>query len=323
MSIQTNQPHQSIITVVAHNGLANRLLPLISCYRIASKSNRKINVVFNGTPVRSCIRYDGEHCTYLDLFQPNPNILVNFDDRHITYNKIFNFEYWLDKDMVIDSSGDDNIHTNYGLYTMISQNDDQDSMCKSIRKYIEKPGEIIFDNIAYELGDILKKEFKPVTDLQTEIDKYKAKFKPNMIGFHIRSTDGGFTQIQWGDIVSKLITLSSNWCKESKDNGIFLATDNPKYYIEFASKLTSEQFIFYNPPPVLSNTKSTNDTDKFANDKYNVLCGLIEIHLLGSCHHMIIGTSASTFSVCGMLLAPSSTKKILIKSKDDIPTLNL
>jgi len=219
--------------------------------------------------------------------------------------------------MVIDSSGDEDIHTNFGLYTMISHDDDQDSMCKSIRKHIEKSGEIVFDKIAYELGEILRNEFKPVSDLQTEIDKYKAKFKHRMIGIHIRSTDGGFTQIQWGDIVTKLTSLCSNWCKESKDNGVFLATDNPKYYIEFASKLTSDQFIFYNPPPTLSNTKSTNHTDKFANDKYNVLCALIELHLLGSCHHMIIGTAASTFSVCGMLLAPPSTKKILIKNEDD------
>lgn len=305
-----------IITVVTHNGLANRLLPLISCFRIARNSNRKINVIFNGTPVRSCIRYDGEHCKYLDLFQPNPSILVDYDDKTITYTKTFNFEYWLDKDMVIDSSGDDNIHTNYGLYTMISHDDDQESMCKSIRKHIEKSGEIVFDTIAYELGDILRNEFKPVTALQDEIDKYKMKFRPNMIGFHIRSTDGGFTQIKWDDIVNRLISYCNIWCKTSKDNGVFLATDNPKYYIEFASKLTSDQFVFYNPPPVLSNTRPTN-TDKFANDKYNVLCGLIEIHLLGMCHAGIYGTSASTFSVCAMLLAPKETKKILIKNIED------
>lgn len=307
----------SIITVVTHNGLANRLLPLISCFRIARKSNRKINVIFNGTPVRSCIRYDGEHCKYLDLFQSNPSILVDYDDKNISYKKVFNFEYWLDKDMIIDSSGDDNIHTNYGLYTMISHDDDQDSMCKSIRKHIEKSGEIFFDTIAYELGSILQTEFKPVPALQHEIDKYKSKFRPNMIGFHIRSTDGGFTQIKWDEIVNKLISYSINWCKASKDNGIFLATDNPKYYIEFASKLTSDQFIFYNPPTILSNTVPTNN-DKFANDKYNVLCGLIEIHLLGMCHHTIFGTSASTFSVCAMLLAPRETKKFLLKNIDDV-----
>ena len=204
---------------------------------------------------------------------------------------------------------------------MISHDDNQNSMCKSIRQYIEQSGQIMFDDIAYELGGILHSQFKPIAELQGEIDKYTAKFKSNMIGFHIRSTDGGFTQIQWGEIVNKLIVLSTNWCKASKDNGVFLATDNPKYYIEFASKLTSDQFIFYNPPPVLSNTKPTNSSDKFANDKYNVLCALIEIHLLGSCHHMIVGTSASTFSVCGMLLAPPTTKKILLKKEEDVPSL--
>ena len=46
------------------------MLPLISCLRLAQKSGRTLNVVFNGTPVRSCLAYNGEECKYYDLFEP-------------------------------------------------------------------------------------------------------------------------------------------------------------------------------------------------------------------------------------------------------------
>jgi hypothetical protein len=308
----------SFITVVVHNGLANRLLPLISCYRLAKKTNRKLNIVFNGTPVRSCIRYDGEHCAYYDLFKPHDDILVDMNQGNIHYERTFNFEYWLNKDMIIDISGDCNVYTNYGLYTIISQDDDLNSICKNLKFVIEKSGPLIFDDIAIELGDILRRDIKPVDGLQFEIDKYQRRFKKHMVGIHIRSTDGGFTGIKWDAMVQDLIQKSLSWCRESSDNGIFLATDNPKYYIDFAMKLTTEQFIFYNPPEILCNTKSTN-VDKFNNDKFNVLCATIEMQLLGYCHHLIIGTASSTFSVCGMLLASPDTPKLLIQSLDDIP----
>ena len=306
------------ITAVVHNGLANRLLPIISCLRLAKKTNRKLNIIFNGTPVRSCIRYDGEHCAYYDLFKPHDNIVVDYvplDD--LNYERTFHFEYWLNKDMVIDTSGSCNIFTNYGLYTIISEDDNQDSICKNLKFIIEKPGQLFFDDIAIELGDILRNEIKPVDELQIQIDKYKSKFKSNMIGIHIRSTDGGFVDIKWDAMVQKLITQSNLWCKESKDNGVFLATDNSKYYIEFASKLTSDQFVFYNPPEILCNTRSTN-VDKFNNDKFNVLSATIEMYLLGSCNAKIIGTASSTFSVCAMLIAEKDVDKFIIKSVDDI-----
>jgi hypothetical protein len=309
----------SYLTVVVHNGLANRLLPLISCYRLARKTNRKLNIVFNGTPVRSCIRYDGIECKYYDLFKPRDDIIVDMNQQDIHYDRVFNFEYWLNKDMIIDISGDCNIYTNYGLYTIISQDDDQTSICKNLKFVIMKSGEVVFDDIAIELGDILRNDIKPVDELQLEINKYQSRFKKHMVGLHIRSTDGGFTSIQWNAMVQDLIQKCLVWCKASPDNGIFLATDNSKYYIDFAMKLTTDQFIFYNPPEILCQTKSTN-VDKFNNDKFNVLCATIEMHLLGHCHHLIIGTSSSTFSVCGMLLAQPNTTKILIQQLEDIPS---
>ena len=316
MHLQNNKP---VITVVVHNGLGNRLLPLLSCLRLARKSNRKLNIIFNGTPVRSCLMYYGESCKYHDLFESSEevSIITNEENGMINYlaDKIFNFEYWLKKDMIIDISGNDNIYTNYGLYTIVSQEDDLSSIFVKLQRIICEPCELTFDYIGKELGECFR-SLKPVKTLQDEIDKYKVKFYPNMIGFHIRSSDGGFLNIKWDEIVKKIISICEKWCSLSKDNGVFLATDNPKYYVDFVCKL--KQFVFYDPPEILCNTKSST---KFNNDKYNVLSALVEIHLLGSCNHTIVGTVDSTFSICSMLLAGKNTKKYLINDVSNIPEI--
>ena len=278
-------------------------------------------MVFNGTPVRSCIRYDGAPCKYYDLFERNDNILVDSDTTGIHYDRSFDFEYWLNKEMIIDVTGDGHVYTNYGLYTIIGTEDDSTSMCKLLRNVIEKPGKLVFDSIALELGNILREDIKPVKELQREITNYKQnRFKKNMVGLHIRSTDGGFVGIKWDKMVQELIRRCLVWCKKSLDNGIFLATDNGTYYIDFASKLTTDQFVFYNPPDVLCGTESTN-VDKFNNDKFNVLCATVEMYLLGECNRGIIGTASSTFSVCGMLIGSHfpNTTNYLITSLDNIP----
>jgi hypothetical protein len=306
-----------VITVVVHNGLGNRLLPLLSCLRLAQKSNRRLNVIFNGTPVRSCLTYYGENCKFEDLFENHEEICIisNEENSSIVYNKTFYFEYWYKKDMIIDISGNENIFTNYGLYTIISEKDDLSSIFVKLQKIICEPCELTFDYIGEELGDCFR-TLKPVKDLQCEIDKYKQKFHRNMIGFHIRSSDGGFLNIKWDKIVKKIISICKKWCSLSKDNGVFLATDNPKYYVDFVCSLN--QFVFYDPPDVLCNTKSST---KFNNDKYNVLCALVEIHLLGNCNHTIVGTVDSTFSICSMLLADNKTKKYLVNDVSNIPEI--
>ena len=320
-----------LLTVVVHNGLANRLLPLVSCLRLAKQSGRLLNVIFNGTPVRSCIRYDGAPCKYYDLFEKNEeNIVVDSDTNGIIYERTYNFEYWLNKEMIIDVSGLGHVYTNFGFFTIIGVKDDQTSMCKLLVDVIAKPGEIKFDGIAKELGEILRKDMKPVAELQREIDKYKnSRFKKNMLGIHIRSTDGGFVDIKWDKMVQELINKTKIWCAKSEENGVFLATDNRKYYVDFVSKLMTDQFVFYNPPEKLCGTESTNvenfNNDKFNNDKFNVLCGLVEMYLLGECNKGVVGTAQSTFSVCGMLIGEGKKeennirKNYLIKSVEDIP----
>lgn len=305
-----------MITIALYNGLCNRLLPLISCIRIAKKYNSKICILWSFTPSRTCINYYGEFCNLNEIFKI-PSIIVD-EKPLINYNKIYEFKFWEDKDHVIDIAENDTIYINYALSTIISKDDD-DTFLKNLKNVISKPREIISDNISKELGNILKTELTPVKELEDEIEKIKKQFYKNMIGIHIRKSDGGFTNYDWKNIIIKLIEELKIWC-EDVNNGVFLATDDKEVYNEFFNCL-GNKLIFYNPPKILNNTESTTE-DKFSNDKYNIMCAVIELYLLGSCNKYIIGTVDSTFSVCAMLMSEENVKKYLINDVDSIPKIN-
>ena len=305
-----------MITVVLHNGLCNRLLPLISCIRLAKKVNSKVFIEWTYTPVRSCIAYHGDLCAISELFNI-PSYISN--NPSASHERIYEFRYWENKDHVIDVSDNKDVFVNYALYTIISNDDNQNSFLKNLKSVIVNPQEIILDDIAKDLGYILKNDLTPISLLQNEINKVKENFFPNMIGIHIRKSDGGFASYDWKNINKNLIRQLKQWCKNN-DNGVFLATDDMDTYIEFASSL-GNKLIFYNPPDILNNSKSTSG-NKFSNDKFNVMCAVVELYLLGSCNKYIIGTADSTFSLCAMLMTDDNTKKFLINNVENIPVIN-
>ena len=209
-------------------------------------------------------------------------------------------------DHFVDIKLDGSIYVNYALYTLISEEDDTD-VFKNFKQTLKKTGELIFDRVGEELSMEIK-ALRPIPELQNEIDKCSKIFLPNMIGLHLRTSDGDFTKINWKSIIKKLILSCKKWCSQDQKRGVFLATDNSEVFIEFASSLSSK-LIIYNPPSVLGGNVSSN---KFNNDKYNVLVAVVELFLLGKCNEKIIGTCESTFSAVGMLLAENTVKKYLI-----------
>jgi hypothetical protein len=60
-------------------------------------------------------------------------------------------------------------------------------------------------------------------------------------------------------------------------------------------------------------------TSKFNNDKFNVLCGVVELFLLSKCNRYIIGTADSTFSVSAMIMADKETQKYLFNDVSNLP----
>lgn len=306
-----------MITVVLHNGLNNRNLPLASVLRLAKKSNRKVNIIWTYTPVRSCLEYKGDLCKFNEIYKNIDNVTID-DPSNKQYQKIYEFKYWDNLDHVIDLSGNDNIFINYALYPIISF-DDKSNILSNTQNTLNTANYLELDDVCYEIGDIMNNVLKPIDELQNEIDNCFKKFKKNMLGLHIRTTDGDFVNYNWNKICDKLMEECEKWLKKDLiNNAIFLATDDLNIYIKFLSHF-GNSLIFYNPPEKLCNTKSNT---KFNNDKYNVLVGVIELYLLSKCNCYIIGTSKSTFSFCGMLMSKKETKKYLINSVDTVP-LNL
>jgi hypothetical protein len=306
----------SRITIVLHNGLNNRNLPLASVLRLAKKSNRKVNIIWTYTPVRSCLEYKGDLCKFNEIYKSIDGVTID-DYSEKKDQKIYEFKYWDNLDHVIDISGNNDIFINFALYPIISL-DDRSDIVINTQNTLKNKNYIELDDLCYEIGDIMNNVLKPVDELQNEIDNYVKKFKKNMLGLHIRTTDGDFVNFNWKEIINKLIIESEKWLKkDSINNGLFLATDDLNVYIQLLCHF-GNSLIFYNPPETLCNSKSST---KFNNDKYNVFVGLIELYLLSKCNSYIIGTSKSTFSFCAMLMAAKETKKYLINSIDTIPTL--
>ena len=190
--------------------------------------------------------------------------------------------------------------------------EDKTEVFKNFQNVIDKKGEFILDDVGKEIADEMRR-LSPIKELQIEIENCFKGFFKEMIGIHIRKTDGGFVNYDWESIIKKLISQCQNWCNSNR--GIFLATDDLEVYNSFANNL-GKNLVFYNPPTILCGSTSSN---KFNNDKYNVFCGAVDMNLLGKCNKMINGTVNSTFSICGMLLAEDNIKKYLISDEESIP----
>lgn len=312
--MQSEHPNQ--IDLVVYNGLFNRVLPIISALRLAKKSNRVLNILWTDAIGRSNLAFYGERTTFFDMYNPIENVKV--DDK-IGYNaKKYEFRYWDMLDHIVDINTDENIFIDFALYTLVST-DDESNIFTNLKKYITKPQEVIFDTVGQELGEIYRNHIKPVPEFQNEINKIYGTFLTNMIGLHIRSTDGGFTEIPWDNMVTKLISECKKWVSKGSDYGVFLATDNSDIYVKFVIAL-GNKLIFYVPPKVLGGSTSTSgEGEKFNNDRFNIYCGVIENYLLSKCNKYLIGTCESSFSFASMLGAEQNVKKYLINSVESIP----
>lgn len=283
------------INLVVYNGLCNRLIPLISCYRIAKLYNKHLNILWNGPPVRSCINYtDNKPCLFEDIFEKLEGVsIVNqeeFEKLTIKSDKVYKFHYENCKKLVIEPEKYENICIYLALYPILLQTD-------NIKDYIEftldseKSSDGLFQNEIFKQLKISFNCLKPIKEVQQIIDNVYEKFSKNMIGLHIRKTDGGFTHMNWNEIDKVLISKLKHWVKQNLDNKIFLATDckktQNKYKFYFNNRI-----IFYNP-------KQT----KFDNNHFNVICGVVDLFLLSKCNIAIIGTLASSFSLTSGLLS--------------------
>jgi len=306
--------YKEIITTFTYNGLCNRLLNILSCYRLAKKTNRICNIMYQGPSGRAELNFFGEHCSFNDIFQNIDNVTINGNTGENT--RVYEFKYWDNKDHIIDSQKSGNILINYAVYVIIDK-DDKSGIFTNLQQTIKIPQEIPMDYVGNELRDLFINNFKPKPELQYEIDRIYKTFKKNMIGLHIRSTEKAFEVYNWDDIIKNIEEQCKYFIdKDPENNAIFLATDNPKIHIIMSAKLKNN-LLFYEPPKFLCGITSD---DKFGNDKYNVIVASIELYLLGKCNKAVIGTTDSTFSMTALIISDPNTRKFLINDTNNIPS---
>jgi hypothetical protein len=325
------------ITVHLYNGINNRLLPLISAIRMIKKSDKNVlKLIWTYTPIRSCIPPDDNIITYFsDLFEEidiknknNEKVkieIINYDDnlKNLENEELYEFHYWNNKKYIINEN-DENIMIKFSLFTFTMNIDDTESIFNRIHDSFIKSCKMNLNcEIGKELSMIINDNLKPKKYLQNEIDNVKSKFRKNMIGIHIRNTDGGFTNIDWNKISDKLINYLFKYLENKKDElGIFVSSDKKEMIQKFENhEKLKDYVIIYKPKLTLGEYYKENqytnkdeiESLKYKNTKYNILCGMIDLHLLGNCNHKIIGTSGSSFSMCSMLLSNSKFNKEITK----------
>jgi hypothetical protein len=287
------------INLTVHNGLCNRLIPILSTYKIAKSTGKKLNILWDTHPVRSFLAYnDTKICYFTDIFEDLEDItFVNtheFTKLVEKSDKIYSFHYQYHKKLIINPNNYENITIRLALYPILLNsyiNVDNDYIHFTFDLDTSKDG--LFDNHIYRQ---LKPTFKlitPKSHLQTIINQVYSNFNKKMVGIHLRKTDGSFTQFNWEKIDDMLIKNITGWLAKYPNLSIFLATDcettNNKY-----KQIFNNRIITYTP-----------DITKFQNNSFNVSCAVVDLFLLAKCNTAIIGTLGSSFSITAGLLSNS------------------
>lgn len=221
-----------------HSGLNNKLVPLLGLLRIAKKENRELKCLWGNDAYINKSLF-----SFNDLFESIDNLefitiqeYVNLLDNQntkiynrsgsdrdrggIIYNNDKNDVVLFHKVVHLISYKDDNVIGNYVSYPRI---------CKEITPII---------NELREIGKLLK----PVEKIQNKIDYTIENFKnTNVIGLHIRTTDGGFTDIPSKDVFGFI----NNLLEENNGSKIYISCDTLALENEIKKTFTNNILYYY------------------------------------------------------------------------------
>ena len=276
--------------IAVYSGLSNKLIPLFSLLRIAQKEKKTIKCFWDRSAYQKDIVFD-----FNDLFEPIENIeFVNKNEYMKAFNdnknKIYNRD-GSDRDrneVIYKGSGEQNTVFNYIVHA-ISYNQDN-----IVGMYIPTPRYKVYTNeFINELRSQLKK-LKPIYKIQNKIEKIinSDKFKNNkVLGMHIRTTDGGFTDID----DNKSLEYIESFLNNNSDWNIYIASDNSKSEQKIINKFGKNKIIVFDDP------FGTTYEDKFNRTTYGVINGVCDLFALSKCDKFI-GTPGSSFTFMTWLL---------------------
>ena len=271
-----------------HSGLNNKLVPLLGLLRIAKKENRKLKCYWGNDAyvTKSLFLFN-------DLFENIDNLeFITIRE----YTNLFNNQ----NNKIYNKSGSDRdrsgvIYTNndknemvlfHKVVHLISYQHDN-----AIGNYIPYPRVIKeISPIISELREIAKL-LKPVEKIQSRIDTTIENFKDiNVIGLHIRTTDGGFTDIPSKDVFGFI----NNLIQKNNGSKIYISCDTLVLENEIKNSFSNNILYFSSP-------FGDNYSDKYNRGTWGTINAVCEMFILSKCNKFY-GTPGSSLSFMVWLL---------------------
>lgn len=272
--------------IYVHSGLNNKIIPLVSLLRIANKENKQIYCLWGEDAYcNKCIVQN------IELFEPIKNVsFINKTEFMKQYtnnnNKIYNKNGSdRNRNEIIYSNNNKN-SVFYRIVHLISYKEDN-----VIGNFVPYPREKIYENNFIKEMRITIKNLTPIKCIQNKINETINNFSHyKTIGLHIRTTDGGFTDIPKNEI----IPFINNLIKKYISYKIYISCDNIKTEKEIINTFGDKILKFDNP-------FGNSYNDKFNRFSYGTINALCEMYILSNCD-IFYGTPGSSFTFTTWLL---------------------
>lgn len=274
--------------IYVRSGLNNKLVPLLSLLRLAKKENRKIKCYWGEDAyIKKALfcfsnLFDDigdiefiDYTEYMTIFNSKNKIIYNKDgsDRNR-------------KEIIYRPNENNDVIIFHKIVHLISYADDN-----VIGSYVPYPRETKETTpIIKEMRDIIK-DLKPVNEIQSKINNVIREFEDNdVVGLHIRTTDGGFTDIPSKDVFDFIHNLLDT----NKNARIYISCDTMSLENEIKNKF-SDKILYFSKP------FGDNYSDKFNRTSWGTMNAVCEMYILSKCSKFY-GTPGSSLSFMVWLL---------------------
>ena len=279
------------LIIRVYSGLNNKLLPLISLLRIARKENKNVKCLWGPDAYTSKNIYE-----FTDLFKPIKNITFINENEYIESfyngnNKIYN-KLGSDRDRkeIIYKTNNYTNSVFFNIVHLISYESDN-----IIGNFVPYPKEsILKTDIIDELREVLT-DLIPTDEINEKINETVKQFNDNVLGIHIRSTDGGFVDVPKYDILKYIAT----YLEKNESSKIYISCDTEALEKMIIDKFQSNILYFKNP-------FGKSYSDKFNRFTYGTKNAVCEMFILSKCTNFV-GTPGSSFSFMVWLLRNNDT----------------
>lgn len=283
-------PPLTAFYIYVRSGLNNRIMPLMSLLRIARKENKQVKCYWGEDAYTDHVIV---HET--DLFEP-------IKDVEFISKKKFVESFFNKNSVVYNKMGSDR-DRNEIIYKPEINANDKSSVFYKIVHCISYPSDNVIGNyVPYPKTPILNSPFidemrkvmcelTPIAPILQKIEEITNLFTGiDVIGLHLRTTDGGFTDIP----KHEAIPFIQKQLEQSPGSKVYVSCD----HLELESQIVS---AFPGKIIKLDSPFGNSYDDKFDRFTYGTINAVCEMFVLSKCSSFF-GTPGSSFSFTTWLL---------------------